>query len=177
MEVSLLQEIENLKEKLNKLENYIKVSDYETYKRVQQYMSIIDYFTLDFLKKHENLRKQLEFDYRMMVRARIEDDFIEFCRYANFQIELMVDIFIKFQEENGNITIDRGDFDEIKLITDKNQKTYEGTNRKKLDFCLDTIGLNKREMKNIIINIMNLRNIASHRDASGKDIESRIGEL
>ncbi|MEH1943949.1 MAG: hypothetical protein V7L01_27530 [Nostoc sp.] len=174
MEGDLFKEIENLKEKLNDLENYIKVNDYESYKRVQQYMSIIPYFALDYLKKNEWLRKQLEFDYRMMVRARIDDDFLEFCRYANFQIELMIDVFIKAQEERGDITIERGNFGEIKLIINKNQKNYEGTNLAKLEFCLDSIGYNKPPMKEIIRKIMRLRNIASHRDAIYENIVSRI---
>lgn len=176
MEGDLFKEIENLKEKLNDLENYIKVNDYESYKRVQEYMSIIPYSALDYLKKNEWLRKQLEFDYRMMVRARIDDDFLEFCRYANFQIELMIDVFIKAQEEKGYITIERGKFGEIKSIINNNQKNYGGTNLEKLDFCLDSIGHNKSPMKEIIRKIMKLRNIASHRDAEYENIVSRIND-
>ncbi|MBD2730818.1 hypothetical protein H6G96_32000 [Nostoc sp. FACHB-892] len=176
MEGDLFKEIENLKEKLSDLENYIKVNDYESYKRVQEYMSIIPYSALDYLKKNEWLRKQLEFDYRMMIRARIDDDFLEFCRYANFQIELMIDVFIKAQEEKGDITIERGDFGEIKSIINHKQKNYGGNNLDKLDFCLDSIGHNKRPMKEIIRKIVKLRNIASHRDAAYENIVSRIND-
>lgn len=175
MDSNLSKEIESLKEQINKLKNYIKVNDYQNYQQVQKYMSMISYEDLDYLKKHGGLRKQLEFDYRMMIRARIEDDFLEFCRYANFQIELLIDVFIKAHEQNGNITIEKGKYDEIKLIKVDDNKYYEGTHLEKLKFCLDTIQMNnKHEIIKVIMNILHLRNIASHRDSSGDDIESRI---
>ena len=175
MDLNLLKEIESLKEQINKLENYIKVNDYQTYKQVQKYMSMIDHNTLDYLKKNEGLRKQLEFDYRMMIKARIEDDFLEFCRYATFQIELLIDVFIKSQEQYGKISIERGDFGEIKLIRVGGDRTYEGKIMKKLDFCLDSIQIdNKVEIITVIKNIINLRNVVSHRDSSGTTVDSRI---
>ena len=149
MEENLSKEIEHLKEKITKLENYIKVNDYEDYNNVHKYISFIDYFALDYIKKHEWLGKQLNFDYRMMVRARIKNDFLEFCRYAYLQIELMIDVFITEQERRGEITVERNEYNEIKVFKDKNNNTYEGSKRK-LEFCLQLIGHDKQKMKEVI---------------------------
>jgi len=86
----------------------------------------------------------------------------------------MIDVFIKVQEEKGDISIERGNFGEIRLIKTNNQKTYDGTNLQKLEFCLDSIGHNKSPMKENIKKIMKLRNIASHRDSKYENIISRI---
>lgn len=158
----LRQEIDSLKEIVKKLANYIKVTDYENYRRVNQHL--IDYDALDYLKTNQWLREQLEYDHRMMIRARINDDFLEFCRYANLQIELMIDVFIKVLEERQEIEVERGEYNELTKII-KDTKEYKGTNWEKLNFCLDLINLNENiNIKDTIIKVMKIRNIASHRD-------------
>ncbi|MDH6074719.1 hypothetical protein NWP30_10325 [Chrysosporum ovalisporum CS-1034] len=157
MEANYLKEIEDLKEKIKKLENYIKVKDYKYYNQVKKYMSEIDYYSLDYLKKNLAVREQLEFDYRMMVRARIENDFLEFCRYADCQIELMIDLLIKSKKYKGE---------------DDNR---EPNHIEKLEDCLKCIQDN--DIENIgetFKNIRALRNIVSHRASDHLDIESRI---
>jgi hypothetical protein len=187
MEANYLKEIEDLKEKIKKLENYIKVKDYEYYNQVKKYMSEIDYYSLDYLKKNLAVREQLEFDYRMMVRARIKNDFLEFCRYADCQIELMVDLLIKSKKYKGEM---------VDLLIKSKKYKGEDDNSKpnhteKLEYCLKLIQYNDieniretfhkiRDLRNIVSHretfhkIRDLRNIVSHRDPSHVNINSRI---
>ena len=96
-EQEMSQKIDDIKELLVKIENYIKVTDYEGYRQVNKLLQSIDYSSLDYLRKKENsdLKEQLNYDCRMMIRARMKDDFSEFCRYAALQIELLMDEFMK----------------------------------------------------------------------------------
>lgn len=185
MDGEVENELNQLKEIIKKLENYVKVTGYEEYKRINQYTEELRYSSVNYLMKHSWLKEQLEFDFRMMLRARIKDDFIEFCRYANLQIELMIDEFIKALENENRIKVKKGNFNEINSIefndtranSESNAKRYGGTNLEKLDFCLDFMDINDERTKEIIKNIMKFRNIASHRDASYTDIETRINNL
>lgn len=170
-------------EKLDKLENYIKVTGYEEYKRINYYTEEIGYSEIDYLKKNKDLREQLEHDFRMMSRARLRDDFLEFCRYATLQIELIIDQFIEELERGGKINIERGEYNKIDSIQYSNQN-YKGTNRYKIQFCLDFMRSSSKgneniiaeynQYKDIIDKIFRLRNLASHRGASPINIEYRL---
>ncbi len=177
------KKLEELSKTISKLENYIKVIGYEDYKRINKYIEKSRYSSIDYLNKNTALKEQLEYDFRMMLRAMIKDDFLEFCRYANLQIELMVDEFIKVVDSSDqNITVTRnqwGAIDKIEINdrTEGSSKSYKGTNLEKLEFCIDLANITKENMKNSIKKIMKLRNIASHRDALGDDVESRIKKI
>lgn len=158
-EQEMSQKIDDIKELLVKIENYIKVTDYEGYRQVNKLLQSIDYSSLDYLRKEENsdLIEQLNYDRRMMVRARMKDDFSEFCRYAALQIELLMDEFMKKQgliirNEKGWICY--GCYKE-------NGELHEFTVRDKVKFC--TKHIDKGSLSPIISDIFTLRNQASHR--------------
>ena len=44
-----------------------------------------------------------------MIRAKIKDDFHEFCRFAYLQIELMIDVFIKEKKSLNQIDVTKKD--------------------------------------------------------------------
>jgi len=119
----------------------------------------------------------------MMSRARLRDDFIEFCRYAVLQIELMIDEFIRQLEKAGKISVTRGKYhNEIKKIHITNQennaeekKVYEGGVREKFQFCLDfmdnSVHVDQKSTQSkteLIKKIIKLRNLASHVTAHRK---------
>ncbi|QHV00597.1 hypothetical protein [Synechocystis sp. CACIAM 05] len=165
-EKEISQSIDVINELLVKIENYIKVTDYEGYRQVNKLLQSIDYFSLDYLKKAENsdLKDQLRYDCRMMVRARMKNDFREFCRYASLQVELLIDEFILKMEEFGQIEILDREYDkptEIKILS-KNEQLKIKNIQQKIDFCLASINvINSNKSISLIFKI---RNLGSHRD-------------
>jgi hypothetical protein len=162
------QSIDVIEELLVKIENYIKVTDYEGYHQVNKLLQCINYFSLDYLKKAENsdLKDQLRYDCRMMVRARMKDDFREFCRYASLQVELLIDEFILKMENFGQIEILNREYEKptkIKILSNNEQLEIKYI-QQKIDFCLATINLfNPNKSISLIFKI---RNLGSHRDTT-----------
>lgn len=101
----LKKQINELQGLIKKLETYIKVTDIEDYRRIVKYN--IDYSEISYLQKNHKLREKLDDDCALMVRARCNEDFTEFCRLACIQIELIVDYFIRYQEKIGVIEVDK----------------------------------------------------------------------
>jgi hypothetical protein len=174
-EQEMSQKIDDIKELLVKIENYIKVTDYEGYRQVNKLLESIDYFSLDYLRKAENfkLKEQLNNDCHMMVRARIKDDFREFCRYASLQVELLLDEFIIKMENSGRIKVTERIYDNKKISKikksdnnqeDNNQEILVETIQQKIDYVLMEINKINR-YKNVSL-VFQVRNFASHRDTA-----------
>jgi hypothetical protein len=150
--------------------NDIKVTDYEGYRQVNKLLESIDYFPLDYLRKAESfkLKEQLNDDCHMMVRARIKDDFREFCRYASLQVELLLDEFIIKMKNSGRVEITETSYDNKKIIKIKNlgnnQEILVETIQQRIDYVLMT--MNKvNKCKNVSL-MFQIRNFASHRDTA-----------
>jgi hypothetical protein len=108
----LEEDIRDLKRVIKNLENYIQVLDEETYSRIEREAAKIDYSNnqlFPYLRKDSGLREVLEHDCRKMIRAKIKDDFHEFCRFAYLQIELMIDVFIKEKKSLNQIDVTKKD--------------------------------------------------------------------
>ncbi len=171
MDNELTRKIQQLEEKTKKLENYIKVFHFEDYQRVNGHMEKLNYLSLDYIKKNSDLKEQLIFYYRMMIRARVKNDFLEYCRFSVLQIELIVGDFLEELEERKEIQIDRGDYDRIEQIN--GNKAPHLIN--KVVFCLQFLECqNKETLKEVFDNIIKLRNIISHADSDYPNIQQRI---
>ncbi|MFM7573275.1 MAG: hypothetical protein ACKO4S_09115 [Snowella sp.] len=159
-EQEMSQKIDDIKELLVKIENYIKVTDYEGYRRVNSLLESMDYSSLDYLRQKHNLklRDQLNYDCRMMVRARMKDDFSEFCRYAALQIEWLMDEFMKKQ---NLISYDEKNRIRYEYKSENGKSVELTTVREKIEFC--TKFINKENLSSTLIDIFTLRNQASHR--------------
>jgi|GEM_PF-5562801 len=158
-----------LEDRVNMLENYIQVMDVETYSRIEKEFKKFHYPSVEassFLSKNKEVQNQLRTDYIKMVRAKIKDDYPEFCRFAYLQIELLINAFIKVTKENGKIEIiENRDKDKDDLIKVKGtERQYRLNAQGKLSFCLEEIQGALPDLKNKINTIMNVRNVSSHRD-------------
>ena len=171
---NLEEEMKHLKKVIKNLENYIQVLDEETYSRIEREASKIDYSDYQlfpYFSKKSIIRKQLEQDFRKMIRAKIKDDFHEFCRFAYLQIELMIDIFIKEKENLNQITVGRQNGKKVSYITSifvkSTGETYRGEAPQKLKFCCHLIFSHERSenYQRKIEEIMDNRHFASHRDS------------
>lgn len=171
MDNELTRKIQQLEEKTKKLENYLKVFHFEDYQRVNDYMGKLNYLSLDYIKKNTDLKEQLIFYYRMMIRARIKNDFLEYCRFAVMQIELITGHFLEELEKRGEIKIQRGDYNRIERI-----------NGEKAPYLIDKVVFflqflqcqNREKLKEVFDNTIKLRNIISHADSAYLNIQERI---
>jgi len=179
---------QNLEELVKIIATYIKITSYEEYNKIKEYTKNIDYSQIDYLKENEELREQLEEDCVMMCRARLKDNFIEFCRRATLQIELIIDKFIKELEKSDKISVNRDQknqhiINSIQVNNDDNIPNYKGDFHNKFKFCLNYINIymdenNKYQEtiqklnnnRQIIHHSIELRNRASHRDSSQLNI-------
>jgi hypothetical protein len=165
---NLIHSSEETRELLDNIFNFIKVINYEDYRRIKKY--ILPYSSYDYFKKNNPLREQLEFDCIMMIRARLQDNFLEFCRYTYLQVEILIDAMIQTKHQKEEIEIEIGDYGQIKGLKVKScGKFYKNT----INFCFQKINLDHQN-RSIIYLVKELRNIVSHRDASIPEIESRI---
>ncbi|BDI18496.1 hypothetical protein ANSO36C_42980 [Nostoc cf. commune SO-36] len=126
---------------------------------------LIDYSQYLWLNQSENdqLRKQLEEYNRQSVHDIINDDFIEFCRKIYLQIEILLNQFIA--KEYGNDKIQDNSYYKKNKLAD----FFKAINSKKENF-----NPYDHEEYKMIINIMDIRDVASHGDWNGKSIEERI---
>ncbi len=171
MDDKLTQKIQQLEEKTKKLENYIKVFHFEDYQRVNDHMGKLNYLPLDYIKKNSDLKEQLIFYYRMMIRARVKNDFLEYCRFAVLQIELITGHFLTQMETREAIEIERGIYDRIEQVDGKNASYLID----KVKICLEILQCkNSQEIENVFNNTIKLRNIISHADSAYPNIQQRI---
>jgi hypothetical protein len=118
---------------------------------------IVDYSQYNFLKDNPQIKKQIENDSYLAFKARIRDDFVEFCRCISLQLEILTDYFCKL-DSNTNETL---------LYPKQRIKPFlERVCNNELD----------DESRNTIYCILDLRNIASHRDTSNLPIEEQIAK-
>ncbi|MBF2056381.1 MAG: hypothetical protein IGQ45_03960 [Cyanobacterium sp. T60_A2020_053] len=172
----LKKQIHELHSLLSNLETYVKVTGVQNYQKVINYN--INYSKISYLQKNHKLREKLNDDCVLMIKARLNDDFTEFCRLCCLQIELVVDHFIRFYSHKNLIDLEQTPNNTIKSITviatgEKYKKeSYEFLPLSdKVEFCCNMI-MNKSNEEKItkikqIINrlIKNERNKGSHRDA------------
>lgn len=116
---------------------------------------IVDYSQFNFLRKNADIKKQIENDAYLAFKARVKDDFVEFCRCISLQLEVITDYFYNY------------------LYTDTTEiPPLKGRIKPFLEIiCKDKV---KKESKDIIYDIIDLRNIASHRDTFNLPINKQI---
>lgn len=117
---------------------------------------IVDYSQYNFLQNNTKIKEQIEKDSYFAFKARIRDDFVEFCRCISLQLEILTDYFCK-------------------LDSNTHETLYP---KQRIKPFLERVCNNKLddESKDAIYRILDLRNIASHRDTSNLPIEEQIGK-
>lgn len=164
----IAQKLDQVKKALDKIENYIKVIDCEGYSQVNSLVDSMDYFSLDYLKKNNPLRDKLKEDWQLMIRARIKDDFREFCRRASLQIELLLDELLHKMEDINKIEVLESKYGKISRIkikeTDQEVDVFNIQDR--IDYCLNLIATNTGKRYIDVSLIFKVRNLSSHRDVS-----------
>lgn len=167
--------------KLKKIESYIKVIDYENYPNITNFLDEADYYSDSaYLNNHPSLNKQLQYDNRMMVRARNRGDFIEFCRCVGLQIELILyDFFLELQRKQPDRFIfEKDKYGNLSSVKFDNDEEEINTLRKKLDVSLKiikNISLSKSyKISSVVSNVIEARNIASHRDTKHNTISEKF---
>jgi hypothetical protein len=167
--------------KLKKIEDYIKVIDYENYPNITSYLNEADYYSDSrYLKDHPSLSKQLQYDNRMMIRARNRDDFIEFCRCVGLQIELILhNFFLELQHKQPDrFKFEKDKYGDLVSVKFDNDQQEINTLRKRLDISLkiiQDISLSKsNKISSVMSNVIKARNIASHRDTKNNTISEKF---
>jgi len=117
---------------------------------------IVDYSQYNFLRDNPQIKKQIENDSYLAFKARIRDDFVEFCRCISLQLEILTDYFCKLDSNTNEAPYLKK---RIKPFLDK--------------VCNDELD---DKYKDAIYRIIDLRNIASHRDTSDLPIEEQIAK-
>lgn len=117
---------------------------------------IVDYSQFNFLKDKVQIKRQIENDSYLAFKARIRDDFVEFCRCISLQLEILTDYFYK-------------------LDSNTNEPPYL---KQRIKHFLEKVGNNQldNESRDAIYHIIDLRNIASHRNTSNFPIEKQIAK-
>lgn len=184
------REIDELKRQIHALKEYIHLRDGtpfdELYERIKEVR--IDYSAIP----DEKLRRQLEEDNLMMLRAWARDDFWAYCQNAILQLEAILNYaYAELSKTNRDKLKRSWDKQQqektkryIEIYTNYNpvnfnnyRKTfsdlleafciylYEEDNEKRSDWCRDN---NKKFMINskywTLVNTNQIRNTASHRD-------------
>lgn len=165
----------------------------------------LDIFLIDYCHLEKKLltitklKKQLETDNIRMIKAKIKDDFIDFCRYAWLQIEPIMNLFLKdiYKDDNDS-------FVKAYEIVKANKKSEnikshlleKVENKKriaevwmtlKIDLCFVIVSQNKENIYQkdkseektkyyLLFSLYELRNVASHRDI-GLPIKERIDKI
>lgn len=147
-------------EKIKNIEKYLGL-DFS----IDKIDSIIDYSYIE----DEYVRCQLISDNREMLRYRYgtrnhKIDFLEFCRYAHMQAEMLVNYY--FDKEY------KGDIEKITTAIDYQYKT-ETTTLSSINYISKCIHLKKKfNIKGSILeNLAKARNIQSHRSVDNNDID------
>lgn len=161
METAAQQVLEEIHVTLKNIATYIQKIVKEEIKIDSEKIALIDYSNFAALHKPVNseIKKRLEDYNRQAVQAAIADNFVDFCRCIYLQIEILLNKFI--------------------VIEFGKQKTNDWEYYKKArlaDFIKVTCGCNPYDLEEyeIIKNIMDIRDIASHSDHNGKSIEERV---
>lgn len=86
---NLKNRVSELEEKVSRLQKYIIIRDGLW---IEKHLDEIDDYILRYDKVGDaELRLQLEFDNLMMCRARLQENFLEYCRRATLQLEGILD--------------------------------------------------------------------------------------
>lgn len=155
---------------------------------IHKYLRLDVYPIIDYSNISDNLvRNQLIIDCLEMCRYRLgkvnnKIEFDEFCRFAHFQAEALVNFF--FEKKFG----DR--IDEIKEFITENNPKYEAKeyhdNIRRIDFIKKLFAIkNKCDLSNrdlyFLLKVNEIRNLISHRPTSSKDEDNTLlkekGEL
>ena len=164
----IAQKLDQIKNVLEQIENYIKVTDLEGYSQVNRLADSMDYFSPDYLKKNRSLRDKLKEDWQMMIRARMKDDFGEFCRRASLQIELLLDELLYKMADISRIEILERRHNKISRIkiNETNQEVDVFNIQDRIDYCLSLIAGSTGKRYIGVSLMFKARNLSSHRDIS-----------
>ena len=148
----------------------------------QSYLDKIKQCYIDYSDiKQEDFKKQLELDSQMMLKAKINNNFEEYCRSACLQIEAALEHFCLYlcdQNESLKypIFLNKDHFWSTQNIDPNrfNKMTaydfwYEETYKKERD-------IRDPEYNNILY-IMNIRDAASHRTLGHISFEDKLGKI
>lgn len=141
----------------------------------QSYLDQIKRCYIDYSDiKQEKFKKQLELDSQMMLKAKINNNFEEYCRSACLQIEAALEYFTKIKSEGYKKFIDEDYYYKNKDIRFFDKKAaydfwYEETYKKKR-------AIHDSNYNNILY-IMNIRDAASHRTLGHVSFEEKLGKV
>jgi len=137
----------------------------------QKYSHEFYLLSLAYMRKYKKLRQKLTSYDREMIQARIESDFLEYCRLAALKIELIVQHRLNKAENEKEIYIGnegRDKYGTIKKIRTKNGNEKPVTSlAQKAKTCLNLwqSALIPRQRKIVVEDlehVIELRNIVSH---------------
>lgn len=134
---------ERLQTEIDRISTYIQtVLDAENDLGINQ-VKLISFLEYNFFreKKNSSIKELIEHDYHSAIKAKIQGDFVEFCRYICLQLELLLSrLYWNNTEVSSSLTARYHKFI-------KQSKTPV-----------------HRDLKSVIPNAITIRNIASHRD-------------
>ena len=124
--------------------------------------------------KDDAFRKQLEKDSQMMLKAKINNDFEQYCQCACLQIEAALEYFTKIKPEIYKKFLDEDNYYKDKDIRFFNKKAA-------YDFWYEETYKKKRKIHdsnyNNISYIMNIRDAASHRTLGHVSFEEKLEKV
>ena len=158
-------------------------------RRIKEYLSLdfgIDQEELEdyAFVSDKNVRLQLLTDYREMLRFQFGTrshrvDFLEFCRYAHLQVEMLVNYYFE-TAFNGNfgMMIDamKEQYANFK-VAEKASNISEVFFKSKLFYLMNIFGWARNDIS-VYLNVYEVRNRQSHRSLrSNKDLIKEVGKL
>jgi len=186
---NLSNRIQELEEQVASLQKYITIRDGLW---VTRHLSELDNHLINYDNVgDDNLKMQLEFDNLMMCRARLQEDFLEYCRRAALQLEGMTDWALQEVEKRDRAKIEQA---WVRLQNSKEERWRTHYTR---DECPEPIGKAKamdslelcfdlffdpdyREKRTLVNDQFNClqrtlqaRNVASHRQKQS-DVLTRM---
>ena len=156
---------------------------------------IKEYLSLDFGIDQEDLedydfvsdkkvRLQLLTDYREMLRYQFGTrnhrvDFLEFCRFAHLQVEMLVNYYFEIAfDGNFGMMIDalKENYGEFK-VAEKASNISEVFFKSKLFYLMSVFGWTRKDIS-VYLNVYEVRNRQSHRSLrNDKDLIEEVGKL
>jgi len=188
---NLSNRIEELEEEVGRLRKYIVIRDGLWVKERLDELG-------DFIIPYDgvgdiDLRMQLEFDNLMMCRARVQEDFLEYCRRAALQVEGLTDWALRKEDKREPAHLPRR-WETVQQNKSRRWRSsydeddYPGSVSKvqsmdalELAYCVFTEGRyyyvdndTKKEFL-CLVNALRMRNLASHREEKSDPIRRMNG--
>ena len=178
---NLANRVDRLEEEVERLRKYIVIRDGLW---VKEHLDKLDDFIISYDGVGDvDLLLQLDFDNLMMCRARVQEDFLEYCRRAALQLEGLTDWALRKEDDREPASLGR----KWKVVQENKERRWKPRSYDKdeypksihrirsmdaleLTYCVFTEGQyhdidrEARDRFNCLVKTLQMRNIASHRD-------------